>query len=133
MTNDKSTPRPWKSIVRDLRENHDFYLHRPSVDQNRYVPDLTEVSEHECLGLAALLAESATALHSAVNSLDAYRACVEALKPFAEFINSRAFEVLPDDHVLSQGSLMARRQLTIGDCRKARAALSQLQAQGQEK
>jgi Lar family restriction alleviation protein len=45
---------------------------------------------------------------------------VEALKPFAAFDDERAPEHLP----ITSGSGMARRQLTIGDCRKAKAALS---------
>jgi hypothetical protein len=43
-----------------------------------------------------------------------------ALEPFAAFDDGRAPEHLP----ITSGSGMARRQLTIGDCRKAKAALS---------
>jgi hypothetical protein len=45
-----------------------------------------------------------------------------ALKPFAEY--GVASSTLPDDFPISPGSTMARRQLTIGDCRRAKAALA---------
>lgn len=51
-------------------------------------------------------------------------ALYEALKPFADFANLSGAEHLPDDHVITLGSGMAARQLTMGDCRKARAALT---------
>ncbi len=49
----------------------------------------------------------------------------EALKPFADFADRKdcPFPV-PDNTVVSAGSSMARRQLTIGECRVARDALS---------
>ncbi len=46
----------------------------------------------------------------------------EALRPFAEF--AAKADVLPDDFVITKGSGLARKQLTIGDCRNARAALA---------
>ena len=45
----------------------------------------------------------------------------EALEPFAAFADLSG--LVPDDHIITQGSPMARRQLTMGDCRKAAAAL----------
>lgn len=44
---------------------------------------------------------------------------IAALRPFAAFYVRGA----PDDHVITQGSAMAQRQLTMGDCRKAKEAL----------
>lgn len=41
-----------------------------------------------------------------------------ALKPFADF--APISPLFPDDMVITKGSSLARRQLTIGDCRKAR-------------
>lgn len=38
-----------------------------------------------------------------------------ALKPFADFFVNGA----PDDYVITAGSRMAKRQLTMGDCRLA--------------
>ncbi len=46
-----------------------------------------------------------------------------ALQPFADFTKGRAADMLPDDTVISAGSLFARRQLTMGDCRAAARAL----------
>ena len=43
----------------------------------------------------------------------------DALKPFAAFDDGQAPFTLP----ITQGSGMARRQLTIGDCRNAKQAL----------
>jgi hypothetical protein len=45
-----------------------------------------------------------------------------ALKPFAEFDDGRAPESLP----ITAGSSLARKQLTIGDCRRAKAAMLKL-------
>jgi hypothetical protein len=49
-------------------------------------------------------------------------AAVAALKPFADFADphNRA----PDHIVITVGSSMARKQLTMGDCYKARQALT---------
>jgi hypothetical protein len=50
-------------------------------------------------------------------------AAVAALKPFADFADphNRA----PDHLVITVGSSMARKQLTMGDCYKARQALKE--------
>lgn len=48
----------------------------------------------------------------------------EALEPFAAFADLSGAGYLPDDHVITLGSGMAARQLTMGDCRKARSVLS---------
>lgn len=47
----------------------------------------------------------------------------EALRPFAEYCNGRTSDLFPDDQNITLGSPMARRQLTIGDCRIAARAL----------
>lgn len=47
-----------------------------------------------------------------------------ALKPFADFApKGYLSQALPDDFVITKGSPMAGRQLTIGDLRRAAAAL----------
>jgi hypothetical protein len=51
---------------------------------------------------------------------------VKALEPFAAFDDGRAPEHLP----ITQGSSFARKQLTIGDCRRAREALATLSRPG---
>jgi len=45
---------------------------------------------------------------------------IAALQPIADFYVRGA----PDGHVITQGSAMAKRQLTMGDCRKASEALA---------
>jgi hypothetical protein len=47
----------------------------------------------------------------------------EVIKPFADFADPR--NVLPDDYVITRGSPLARAQLTMGDCYRAREALEQ--------
>lgn len=44
-----------------------------------------------------------------------------ALKPFAEYADPRV--IVPFDFVITNGSKMAKRQLTMGDCYEARRAL----------
>lgn len=51
----------------------------------------------------------------------------EALRPFADFADPRG--VVPADFVITQGSSMAKRQLTMGDCYEALAALAVVPAQ----
>ena len=46
-----------------------------------------------------------------------------ALKPFADFY-APAMELAGDDHKLTNGSSMARRQITVGNVRRAYEALS---------
>lgn len=45
-----------------------------------------------------------------------------ALEPFAAYVRHGAI-ILPDEFVITQGSGMARKQLTVGDCRRALEAL----------
>lgn len=45
----------------------------------------------------------------------------KALKPFGDYADPRG--KLPSDFVLTSGSWMGKRQLTMGDCYEARAAL----------
>lgn len=51
--------------------------------------------------------------------LDEVADLIAALRPFADFYVRGA----PDSHVITQGSAMAQRQITMGDCHKAKAAL----------
>ena len=46
-----------------------------------------------------------------------------ALRPFADFVAGPAADALPGKFPVSQGSPMARRQIMIGDCRRARDIL----------
>jgi hypothetical protein len=46
----------------------------------------------------------------------------QALEPFAAFADPR--NKIPENMPITQGSQMARRQLTMGDCYRARAALA---------
>jgi hypothetical protein len=50
---------------------------------------------------------------------------VEALKPFATFAEARNFDKLSDNMPMTLGSRLAHRQVTAGDFKRARAALSQ--------
>lgn len=43
------------------------------------------------------------------------RCLIDRLRPFADF----HVEGAPERHVITSGSSMARRQLTMGDCREA--------------
>lgn len=52
----------------------------------------------------------------------ALSALCEALKPFAGFADPR--NTVPETWPITQGSRMARKQLTMGDCYRARAALA---------
>ena len=45
-----------------------------------------------------------------------------ALAPFADYAQGRRLP--PDSYVITQGSSMARRQLTVGDCKRALEAFS---------
>ncbi|MFN3387473.1 MAG: hypothetical protein ACK40O_00965 [Allosphingosinicella sp.] len=47
------------------------------------------------------------------------RDLIAALQPFADFYVRGA----PDSHVITMGSRMAKRQLTMGDCRRAHELL----------
>jgi len=48
-----------------------------------------------------------------------------ALEPFAEFARASGFSKLPDDLPMTQGSRLARRQVTAGDFKRALATLNQ--------
>lgn len=48
----------------------------------------------------------------------------EALQPFADYSDRKS--LIPDDHIITQGSYMAKRQLTMGDCRKAAEAIASM-------
>jgi len=50
---------------------------------------------------------------------------IRALAPFAAFADMRG--ALPDQFVITEGSPLAKKQLTMGDCRKAYAVWEQLQ------
>jgi hypothetical protein len=50
------------------------------------------------------------------------RSLVDRLRPFADFHVPGA----PDAHVITQGSAMAKRQLTMGDCRDAAELLASI-------
>lgn len=50
----------------------------------------------------------------------------EALRPFAEFADQD--HIVPRRYVITQGSPLAKRQLTMGDCYEARAALAAIEA-----
>jgi hypothetical protein len=54
-------------------------------------------------------------------------ALLAALTPFAEFYSS-AMATLPNEHVITQGSGMARKQLTVRELRRAVAAIAALTA-----
>jgi hypothetical protein len=43
---------------------------------------------------------------------------LEAIKPFADYADTRAFETMPDDFKITQGSSLARKQITAGDFKK---------------
>lgn len=63
-------------------------------------------------------------------SASCHEELVEALRPFANFGEgmTRPRMCLHDDMVITQGSSMARRQLTAGDCKAAFAALQKVEA-----
>jgi hypothetical protein len=47
----------------------------------------------------------------------------KALAPFARYVEGQ--KALPPDHIITQGSPLARRQLTFGDCLEALATLKE--------
>ena len=55
-----------------------------------------------------------------------YEELVTALRPFAEFGHN--MRGLRKEFVITQGSSMARRQLTAGDCKAAFAVLAKVEA-----
>lgn len=61
--------------------------------------------------------------------LSAYRRMGEALRPFADFVTPDP-SWLKDGDAISQGSPLARKQLTAGDCRRALAALPTPESRG---
>lgn len=50
----------------------------------------------------------------------------EALKPFADFASAPSFDRLPDDMPITQGSRLAKKQVTAGDFKRALVALRAL-------
>ena len=60
---------------------------------------------------------------------DAIPALLKALKPFADFATKKA----PRDQVITQGSHMAKRQLSMGDCQQAAAAIAKATDNGRGK
>ena len=56
------------------------------------------------------------------------QALVSALEPFAAFADPH--RMAPPELPITQGSRMARRQLTMADCYRAAAALAAVQAEG---
>jgi hypothetical protein len=56
---------------------------------------------------------------------DRERTLEEALRPFAEYADKN--RRLPGDHIITQGSRFAKRQLTMADCYAAADALSSAQ------
>lgn len=49
---------------------------------------------------------------------------VDALAPFAEFARASSFDRLPDTMPMTQGSALARRQVTAGDFKRALRAIT---------
>lgn len=62
-----------------------------------------------------------------MSAIDAYEARLQqleaALKPFVEYIDTRAADLLPDNHQMTEGSPLARRQINMADFRRAKRAL----------
>ena len=54
------------------------------------------------------------------------RTAEEALRPFAKFAEAGSFDRLPDDFPMTAGSPLARKQVTAGDFKRARAALQSI-------
>ena len=66
-----------------------------------------------------------TALRAAVRAeaLEDIERLRNALEPFAKF--AAKADMVTDDHIITQGSPLARRQLTMGDCKAAVRALKE--------
>lgn len=95
------------------------YVHARLLDNWKFVAKhgLAKVTpEHTW---AQWLAEMKADLSTLTRERDQAR---EALKPFADFY-SPAADAFPDDQAITPGSPMARRQLTVGDLRRARSVL----------
>jgi hypothetical protein len=56
------------------------------------------------------------------------REMAEALKPFTDFASATGFGALPENMEMTRGSRFAKRQVTVGDFRRARAALAKYDA-----
>lgn len=52
----------------------------------------------------------------------------EVLAPFAEFARADSFDRLPDETPMTQGSRLARKQVTAGDFKRALAAMQKVGA-----
>lgn len=77
---------------------------------------------HYQANIDKLRAELATALSAAAELRAENERLREELKPFVDFADPTG--AVPDDYVITGGSSLAKRQLTMRDCRNARAALS---------
>lgn len=79
----------------------------------------------EITRLEAIAIEHGRNHTTAVEQIDRLQAIVErqraALKPFADFADPR--NKVPTHFTITTGSYMAKLQLTMGDCYRARAAL----------
>lgn len=60
----------------------------------------------------------------ATKAVDENESLRAALKPFADYADPRV--VVPFDFVITQGSELAKRQLTMGDCYEARRVLGEM-------
>jgi hypothetical protein len=128
---EKATPGPWRVIIDDDGKP---LSGRPSVQ----APDELDcaivgwdgfIKEHwrsargdkeihaNASFIAAANPQTIIALCERVEKLEA------ALKPFAEYCNGRTSDLFSDDQNITLGSSLARKQLTIGDCRFARSIL----------
>jgi hypothetical protein len=114
---DKATPGPWKVSSNLAKLAGDFFLQIIGPRWICMIMDDCEKSEEDAAFIAAANPQTIIALCERVEKLEA------VLKPFAEYCNGRTSDLFPDDQNITLGSPMARKQLTIGDCRLARAAL----------
>jgi hypothetical protein len=84
---------------------------------------LTRIAaERDACGTRDLLAENA-ALSAEVERLR------EALAPFADYAEPRG--VIPGEMPITAGSRFEKHQITMGDCRRARAALARSAGEGE--
>ena len=65
-----------------------------------------------------------------LNALQLILELEAALQPFADYVDTEALRLnipgalFPPEHIITQGSSMARRQLTLGDCQRALEVLN---------
>jgi hypothetical protein len=84
---------------------------------------MSDAMSKESIALSSALS-AVVGMDLVILSATRLQAIREALKPFADFVD--AARAPPDSFVITQGSGMARRQLTVGDCRRAGAVLELL-------